>query len=270
MTSYLGDKNLFAPTPASQYRVIYNGNGNILGSVPTDNTDYSAGASAIILNNTNNLAKTGFYFSGWNTSSNATGTNYFPGDTLIITSNNVILYALWKPIVGSIIVYDGNGNTFGDAPIDSNGYIVGQAITILDNSYNLAKPAYIFAGWNTLSDGGGTNYLPGEIIPATFNDLTLYAFWNPIPGIVVIYDGNGNISGKAPIDNTAYQYSDNAIVLGNPYNLAKPGFIFAGWNTSSDGSGTGYSPGAILSIPPFNITLYAMWSLPLSRGVKLF
>jgi len=76
----------------------------------------------------------------------------------------------------------------------------------------------------------------------------------------VTYDGNTNTSGNAPTDSYV-PYSDGSIViiLGNPGTLAKTGFIFAGWNTESNGTGTSYSQGNTFTISD-NTTLYAKWS----------
>lgn len=41
--------------------------------------------------------------------------------------------------------------------------------------------------------------------------------------------------------------------------FTRSGFIFTGWNTAADGSGTSYAPGAVLTLTN-NITLYAQWT----------
>ena len=80
---------------------------------------------------------------------------------------------------------------------------------------------------------------------------------NESPNILT-YDGNNNGSGNTPIDVNDYRCTDIATILGNTGNLSKPCFIFNGWNTSADGSGTTYLEG-----DGFNIssptTLYAQW-----------
>ena len=49
---------------ASTYTVTYNGNGNTSGSVPTDATAYSSGATVTVKGNTGSLAKTCYTFKG--------------------------------------------------------------------------------------------------------------------------------------------------------------------------------------------------------------
>ena len=79
------------------------------------------------------------------------------------------------------------------------------------------------------------------------------------PSYTVNYNGNGNTSGTPPLDSNRYVEGDSATVLGNSGNLAKTGFVFGGWNTKSDGTGTDYDKDASLIIKNSNITLYAKW-----------
>ncbi|MBO9608128.1 MAG: InlB B-repeat-containing protein, partial [Paenibacillaceae bacterium] len=75
--------------------VVYNGNGNNSGSVPTDLTFRLNGDPATVLGNTGNLEKTGFTFAGWNTKADGTGTDYAAAASLTIGSDDTILYAKW-------------------------------------------------------------------------------------------------------------------------------------------------------------------------------
>jgi len=74
----------------------------------------------------------------------------------------------------------------------------------------------------------------------------------------VIYKPNGALSGNPP-DEYAYQKRYTATVSGKN-TLVRTGYIFSGWNTSSDGTGTQYSEGDDIEIGMSNITLYAQWS----------
>lgn len=85
------------------------------------------------------------------------------------------------------------------------------------------------------------------------------------------YDGNGSTSGSAPA-SVGYRYGATATVaaLGD---LAKADSVFYNWNSSSDGSGSAYSPGSSLTIPAGETTLYAQWytnatSISLDLGAR--
>ena len=74
----------------------------------------------------------------------------------------------------------------------------------------------------------------------------------------VTYNDNGATSGSVPTDATAYNNNASVTVLGNTGSLAKTGYVWGGWNTATDGSGTDYSSGATFNITS-NTTLYARW-----------
>jgi uncharacterized repeat protein (TIGR02543 family) len=59
-----------------------------------------------------------------------------------------------------------------------------------------------------------------------------------------------------------YASSASVTVLGNTGSLVKQSYwAFVGWNTQADGLGTAYQPGAILTMPAADVTLYAQWRL---------
>ena len=80
------------------------------------------------------------------------------------------------------------------------------------------------------------------------------------PGALTInFDGNGSTGG-----NTASQQ----IAAGNTASLntngfIRTGYVFTGWNTAADGSGTSYADGADYTVTPATgdatVTLYAQW-----------
>jgi hypothetical protein len=75
-----------------------------------------------------------------------------------------------------VITYQGNGNTSGTAPVDSNSpYLQETSVSILPHG-DLVKDDYFFYCWNTQPDGSGTDYFEYSTFFATF-DLTLYAKW---------------------------------------------------------------------------------------------
>lgn len=73
--------------------ITYDANGGT-GTAPTDNTEYSNGATVMVVGNYGKLTKDGYAFIGWNTATDGTGTPYKKGDTFTITGNTT-LYAQW-------------------------------------------------------------------------------------------------------------------------------------------------------------------------------
>jgi uncharacterized repeat protein (TIGR02543 family) len=75
----------------------------------------------------------------------------------------------------------------------------------------------------------------------------------------VTYNGNGNTGGAPPTDPNTYSSGQTVTVLGNTGGLTKTGYVFSGWNTAANGSGTTYQPGGTFNMPSNNIVLYAVW-----------
>ena len=129
---------------ASSFTVTYNANGATSGSVPTDATSYSSGATVTVKGNTGSLAKTGWTFAGWNTNATGTGTDRAASSTFSISANTT-LYAKWTCTVtwsvnGSTSVYSAQTITY-----NSSGNKVSSVPTPDPEDYCGDK----FVGWTT-------------------------------------------------------------------------------------------------------------------------
>ena len=82
---------------------------------------------------------------------------------------------------------------------------------------------------------------------------------SPAAKHTVIYDGNGSTGGSVPVDSTNYENGQTVTVLGNTGTLVKTGYVFSGWNTQTDGTGTAYAAGTTFTMGSANVTLYAIW-----------
>jgi len=257
---------------ASNFTVTYNSNGSTSGSVPVDGSLYNSGETVVVLGNTGTLTRTGYTFSGWTTNSNGSGTVYNNPNEILMPSSNVTFYAKWTPVGSTAytVIYDGNGVTggTGTVPVDvSSPYNSGLTVTVLGNSGTLVKlvdgTTYQFAGWNTMSDGSGTNYVAGNTFTMPSSDTTLYANWI-IGGVRLRYFPNSSAggSGTAPSSSETYYtaFSTQPVVgnTGSFINTISP--VFAGWNTASNGSGTSYPVGSNIIMPGGGtVTLHAQW-----------
>jgi hypothetical protein len=162
----------------------------------------------------------------------------------------------------------------GAAPIDhANPYVDGGDVKVLGNTGSLAAaPNFIFGGWNTESDGNGTAYMPEDEFVIDGASVALYAVWIPVFAVSYVANFPADVtgSGTAPIDpDSPYVDEADVTVLGNTENLAAgPNFIFGGWNTESDGSGTAFMPGNQFEIDGASVILYAVW-IPAVQQVTL-
>ena len=70
---------------------------------------------------------------------------------------------------------------------------------------------------------------------------------------VISYNANGANSGSSPS-----AHGSELTIQNNTGHLEKNGYVFDGWNSSPDGSGSNYTPGS--SCPSKSMTLYAKWA----------
>lgn len=133
---------------------------------------------SVPINNNTSLgspSRTGYTFDGWYTASSG-GNNV--SDPYKVTKNTT-LYAHWT-VDQYTISYDANGG--GDAPNPQSANYASQ-ITLVSN-IPIWK-GYIFLSWNTLPDGTGISYAPGNTITMPAINITLYAQWMQAPPIWV-------------------------------------------------------------------------------------
>ena len=122
---------------------------------------------------------------------------------------------------------------------------------------------FTFAGWNTASDGSGTSYKDGQAV--TFkSDMILYAQWafagfsdEPIEEFLthtVTFNSNNEVNQEYTqtfISGYEQKLNQNCF-----YYVA---YIFNGWNTKRDGSGTSYTDGQAVTLKS-DMILYAQWT----------
>ncbi|RYE17847.1 MAG: hypothetical protein EOP51_23180, partial [Sphingobacteriales bacterium] len=128
------------------------------------------------------------------------------------------------------LTYSGNTNTAGTVPA-----AVTAASTTLAAAGSLVKTGFSFAGWNANAAGTGTNYNAGTSYTISSNH-TLYARW----AYTVAYNANGGAG--APATSTAYNAQTTTVSSVVP---TRAGFIFNGWNTLANGTGTAYNAAAV-------------------------
>lgn len=152
---------------------------------------------------------------------------------------------LEEPIPTYTVSYNANNGT--GAPSSQTKT---QNVNLTLSNTAPTRSGYQFVGWNTSSNGTGTSYASGAIYSGNSN-LTLYAQWKQI--FTISYSASG--ATGTPSSQTKLQ--GNAVTLSSTVPT-KSGYTFNNWNTSSDGTGTSYAPGATYSADA-NATLYAQW-----------
>lgn len=152
--------------------ISYNSNGADSGTLNGNKTQdvYRYGQS-LTLPEAGTLAKSGFAFGGWmSTSFSTTRVNtYLAGSTDV---GNPTLYASWIKTV----TFYANTATTGTIPASQIFTAGGTALKLpVLSEMTLRKPGYDFMGWSLTSSGSViTN--PGSYIPVV-SQQTLYAIW---------------------------------------------------------------------------------------------
>ena len=78
------------------------------------------------------------------------------------------------------------------------------------------------------------------------------------PSYTVRFDPNTATSGTPP--STFKAKAQTEVLIPETRDLSKAGYIFSGWNTAVDGSGTDYEPGSSYTFAE-DTTLYAQWGV---------
>lgn len=233
--------------------VTYDGNGSTGGAVPTDVTVYKYGEEITVAANTGSLVVSGKAFVGWSTSPSSTAPMFLPGSKIPFVFS-ITLYAIW--VTAFNVTYD-DGEGGGTVPTDTVEYAPGTFATVKAPTSVTAPAGEAFVSWNTVANGSGTDYQAGDLVPIVAADVVLYAQFETAYNL--IYDAGAG-SGVVPTDLGEYLVGDSATVKNNGAIVDPAGYVFSGWNTESDGSGTSYAPSSTITFATAaDITLYAQF-----------
>ena len=128
------------------------------------------------------------------------------------------LQAAAAPVYYSV-TYHGNGNSEGSAPTDGNNYEEGQSVTVKSQG-TLSLSGATFAGWNTAENGSGTNYIVDSTFLMPASNIDLYAQWNSIPIVDVVFQSAAQSGGSSGISdstglNLTFDYDPTTLTAEN-------------------------------------------------------
>ena len=119
--------------------------------------------------------------------------------------------------------------------------------TLYRSSANVLHPDWTFA------KDSASYTLRTDFLFQSYANLSV----TPVGTYTITFDGNGNTGGSVP-NNQTKTHAVDLTVSTNSGLLVKSGYVFSGWNTSANGSGTSYAAGSTFSANA-NTTLYANW-----------
>ena len=161
---------------------------------------------------------------------------------------------LVKPSNTFSVVFDANG---GNGSMDMevySAYYKGYEEKLPENTFT--REGYVFTGWNTAPDGSGTAYTNEQAITISQN-LKLYAQWDRM-SVALFFDANGG-SGNMDVQFLKFDLAGTL----NENTFMRGGYVFTGWNTEPDGSGTSYKDKSEITIKE-ETSIYAQWKLLVS------
>ena len=239
---------LYAHYAYNTYTVKFSANG---GAGSMSNKACTYGSTYTLPGNS--FTRKGYSFAGWGTSAGG-GVKYANKASFKnLTATNggtVTLYAQWKRL-NCTVSFDLNG---GGTSLPSVSLPQGSAFGSALPSDPSAPIGKRFVGWFTSADGG-TKYVSSSVVPYQ-SSLKLYAHWESVT-YKVSFNGNGASGGS--MSAMIYTYGSAHALPKNTF--VREGYVFFGWNTKADGSGTWYADGAAVSnlSTGGTVTLYAMW-----------
>ena len=250
------------------------------------------------------LSRTGYEFKGWSLTPNNTGV-YYDADsnwnnvtvngTTVSTPNAggiyFNLYAIWEANEYSVNVniYNPNGVEEYTSNINGTFTLKDDEGNVITGLYNEPSDHYITFGksWQVYDIVAGTGRKLRTTNPVTCgNGLTMsesnnvYTFtctgtsghtiniYMEYISYTIAFNGNGSTGGSMDtIENVKYD-SDQKLAANG---FIKAGYVFTGWNTKSDGTGTPYSDKATvknLTIKDGDtVTLFAQWQSTIASGI---
>ena len=236
-------------TDAECITITYNANGGS-GSVPS--TQYKLADSNFIIPS-GTPTRSGYTFLGWSTSSSATSASYTAGSTASVSSNTV-MYAVWEKDAvtdnpPTVYLSTTNGTSaIITATLRDNEGLAGYAFTT--SSSTPSSWTSISGTYQTVNDW----YQTTGYVYVWVKDTAGQTSYDRVYIEKVTYNANGGSGAPA----TEYKVDGTSISISTT-KPTKSGYTFKEWNTSADGTGTSYAPGATYSNNT-SLSLYAIYN----------
>ncbi|MHB1209503.1 MAG: InlB B-repeat-containing protein [Acidimicrobiales bacterium] len=218
--------------------------------------------SSVTIPSGNALSFANHSFTGWNTQPGGGGVAYQAGANLLV-SGALTLYAQWATVttvtvtsppspgpVDLVINFDVGGAT---GVLDPVSFAPGSSI-MLPVASTLSNPGFTFAGWFT-SSIGGQNLGQGGTILTPSGSETAFAQWTAdLPATLSFSSNQGNGSVIEIVG-----VMGAVVTVSGSKGMLRQGYVFRGWNTAANASGTNYAIGSQFTLDGAT-TLYAQWS----------
>ena len=199
--------------------------------------------------------RAGWIFGGWNTAQDGSGITVTAA-TLVTNAENHTLFAQWTAVSGIMVTLDPTGGTLATG-VDSPFSVTFNSPYGVNVTPAPIRTGWIFDGWNTAQDGSGADVTAATLV-ANAENHTLFAQWVAVSGIQVTLNPAGGTLASG-VDNPF------SVTFNSPYGAnvtsapTRTGWIFDGWNTMQNGSGTTVTATTLVANAE-NHTLFAQWT----------
>jgi uncharacterized repeat protein (TIGR02543 family) len=241
--TFFDDITLYAQWKGGDRTLHFVGNYDGAASLSDKTVEYGAPVGYL-----HTISRVGYEFINWNDLETGDGEGYTSTTLYKAPSDELTLYAKWKPRVYSLFLDIQDGTPVHDSILVEYDKFIGGEL-------ERHKPAdrtgyYTFNGWNAHPDGTGTPYTNATLYTIP-NDITVYAQWKPVQYTLSFETHGGS---KEPSQLVDY---NSTLSLPTP---TRAGYTFKGWNTANDGSGIPYMS-VLQYTATENITLHAQWEV---------
>ncbi|MCL1976365.1 MAG: InlB B-repeat-containing protein [Firmicutes bacterium] len=209
-------------------------------------------------------SRSGYDFMGWYDNPTKDNAKLFINDTKV--EGNITVYARWTIITDLTVTFNYN---YSNCPSPVNRSVSRESSLGAEEKWPgdpSPRTGYRFLGWNTRADGKGDPFISSTIV---LTSLTVYAQWEQIINggavsdvWVVTFMGN---QGNPYSQTVSIEKSRGGGGLGGlmPANPSRNGYTFAGWNTTSNGTGSWFISTTAIDR---DITVYAIWEALITVG----
>jgi uncharacterized repeat protein (TIGR02543 family) len=214
----------------ARYTITYSDTNAATGSAPSSTLGFG---TISLAGNAGSLARTGYYLAGWTIG----GVNFDLSASYLL-SGDTAATPRWAQF---LITYFGANKTSGSTPATTS---YAGTYTLPDNSNNLLRTGYDFAGWVI----NGTNYASGESFNVIKN-VNVFARWLRCG---ITYTAADKNSGSVPGNRSGCV---TVAIAKNSGNLNRNGWFFSGWSIG----GVSYQPGDNFALTTA-VTASAVWA----------
>ncbi len=251
-----GNRSYTANYVPINYSITYTGLTGAEKDSLNNPTSYNIESNEITLNNpqnrTDNDGDETEIFTGWKDGNTTSSTITLPN---INSMGNKSFEAIWtesSPTIYTITYELNDGTTVSNNPVE---------FTKKTNTFTLVNPTkvgYDFKGWSG-TDLTGDENIEVKVLKGTRKNLSFEAHYSPVSYQVKFEKNSTNVTGT--MDNQIFIYDTNGVLSDVAYE--KIGYLFNGWNTKADGTGTHYdNKSSVINLTTTKngvVKLYAEW-----------